>query len=104
MRVRVCVLFAVLLLALLSVAQVNMGVISGTVRDNAGAVVAGATVTAKNVDTTFERTVQTNSSGSYIMPRHAARHLRGHDYQPGLLDLQAKNSGYGRRTEGFRFD
>ena len=68
MRVRVCVLFAVLFVTLLSVAQVNLGVITGTVRDKAGAVVAGATVTAKNVDTSFERTVQTNSLGSYIMP------------------------------------
>src|SRR6516164_8007772 len=68
MRVRVCVLFAVLFVTLLSVAQVNLGVITGTVRDKAGAVVAGGTVTAKNVDTSFERTVQTNSLGSYIMP------------------------------------
>lgn len=68
MRVRVCVLFAVLFVTLLSVAQVNLGVISGTVRDKAGSVVAGATVTAKNLDTTFERTVQTNAIGSYIMP------------------------------------
>lgn len=57
MRVRVCVLSAVLFVTLLSVAQVNLGVITGTVRDKAGAVVAGATVSAKNVDTTFERTV-----------------------------------------------
>src|SRR5664279_2844178 len=68
MRFRVCVLLAVLFATLLSLAQVNTGVISGTVRDKAGAVVAGATVTAKNVDTSFERTVQTNSQGSYIMP------------------------------------
>jgi len=47
MRVRVCVLFAVLFVTLLSVAQVNLGVITGTVRDKAGAVVAGARVTAK---------------------------------------------------------
>jgi len=68
MRFRMCVLLAVLFTALLSLAQVNTGVISGTVRDKAGAVVVGATVTAKNVDTSFERTVQTNSQGSYVMP------------------------------------
>ncbi len=68
MRFRACVLLAVLFTTLLSLAQVNTGVISGTVRDKAGAVVVGATVTAKNVDTSFERTVQTNSQGSYIMP------------------------------------
>ena len=68
MRFRVWTLLAVLLTAMLVSAQVNNGVISGTVRDKAGAVVAGATVTARNLDTSFERTVQTNSQGYFILP------------------------------------
>jgi len=68
MRFRVWALLAVLLAAMLVSAQVNNGVISGTVRDKAGAVVAGATVTARNLDTSFERTVQTNSQGYFILP------------------------------------
>ena len=68
MRLRASI-FLVLVLAAASVtAQVQNGVISGTVRDNAGAVVPDATVTAKNLDTSFERTVRTNAQGYYILP------------------------------------
>ena len=68
MRFRLCVSLLLLVAAVLVSAQVQNGVISGTVRDKAGAVVAGATVTVKNLDTTFEKTVQTNSQGYYILP------------------------------------
>ena len=61
MHFRLCVSLLLLVAAVLVSAQVQNGVISGTVRDKAGAVVAGATVTVKNLDTTFEKTVQTNS-------------------------------------------
>ena len=46
-------------------AQVQTGSIAGIVRDNAGAVVPNATVTAKNSETGAERTVQSNAEGSY---------------------------------------
>jgi outer membrane receptor protein involved in Fe transport len=68
MRYRLSALVAVVLAAAVVSAQVNNGVISGTVRDKAGAMVAGAKVTARNLDTSFERTVQTNSQGYYILP------------------------------------
>src|SRR5215467_15910168 len=51
-----------------ALAQVESGTISGTVHDTSGAVVAGATVTAKNVATSAERTVQTGENGQYILP------------------------------------
>jgi Carboxypeptidase regulatory-like domain/TonB-dependent Receptor Plug Domain len=58
----------ILLLALAApglLAQVDQGSITGTVTDSSGAILAGATVTATNVDTglTFSRT--TNGAGEY---------------------------------------
>src|SRR5690349_6206473 len=60
---------ALALLALLIPASVNAqsqattGVIEGIVVDQGGAVVVGATVTVKNKDTGFERTVTTDDNG-----------------------------------------
>jgi hypothetical protein len=59
---------ALLLLSLASVAsaqQTNSGSIEGQVADPQGAVVVGASVTAKNVDTGLTRTAQTDSEGRY---------------------------------------
>jgi hypothetical protein len=44
------------------------GTIAGTVTDPNGAVVVGATVAVKNVDTNITQTVVANSDGSYIVP------------------------------------
>ncbi len=46
-------------------AQANAADLSGFVRDPQGAVVAGATVTARNTATDFSRSTTTNSSGFY---------------------------------------
>jgi hypothetical protein len=46
------------------VAQVS-ATLSGTVTDQSGAVVSGATATARNVDTGFSRTTVTNQAGLY---------------------------------------
>ena len=46
-------------------AQQTTGSSVGTVTDNTGAVVAGATVTLTNVDTGDRRTATTNASGDY---------------------------------------
>ena len=45
-------------------AQIS-GAIGGTVTDASGAVISGATVTAKNLDTTAERDVTSDASGHY---------------------------------------
>jgi outer membrane receptor protein involved in Fe transport len=42
--------------------------LSGTVRDESGAVLPGVTVTATQTDTGFTRTVVTEAEGSYVMP------------------------------------
>ena len=54
-----------MLVATAGMAQVQTGSIAGIVRDKAGAIVPNATVTAKNLETGAERTVQSNAEGSY---------------------------------------
>ncbi len=65
-----CLLLAVvsLLLAGAVSAQTFRGTIVGTVTDSSGAVVSGATVKVRNVDTGLERTAQTTPDGSYSVP------------------------------------
>jgi len=67
MRVRL-VLALVVLAATSLMAQTFRGTILGTVTDPSGAVVTGAKVTAKNVNTGLERTTQTSADGSYSIP------------------------------------
>lgn len=50
------------------VAQTFRGTILGTVTDPQGAVVSGAKVTVRNVNTGLERTTQTSADGSYAVP------------------------------------
>jgi hypothetical protein len=67
MKARI-VLVLVLLSAVCLSAQTFRGTILGTITDPSGAVVAGATVTVKNVGTGLERTMQTSADGSYALP------------------------------------
>ena len=70
-RKSVCVLGATLGLLLFSLSlfsQVTTGTISGVVQDASGALIAGATVTVRNVDTGTVRTVTSDSGGRYIAP------------------------------------
>src|ERR1700740_1910445 len=67
-RLRTVVGVLVLALAVLFCGRLNAGVtasISGTVTDASGAAVAGATVTATNVDTGIKATQNTNGQGYY---------------------------------------
>lgn len=57
-----------LALCLPAAAQTFRGSIIGTVTDPAGAVIAGATVTAKNTATGLTRTTQTSTDGSFSLP------------------------------------
>lgn len=65
------VVFSLLLFcACLSVpllAQVDTGSIAGTVKDTSGAIIPGARVTATNVATAAERTVETGNIGQFIL-------------------------------------
>jgi hypothetical protein len=67
MRARIVLAFVLLAAVGLS-AQAFRGTILGTVTDPSGAVVAGATVTAKNAGTGLARTTQTSADGSYALP------------------------------------
>src|SRR5574340_689684 len=67
MRARM-ILVLLLLAAGSLAAQTFRGTILGTVTDSSGAVVAGAKVTVRNVNTGLERTTQTSGDGSYSAP------------------------------------
>ncbi len=67
MRCRVLFVFVLLATSSL-VAQTFRGTILGTVTDASGAVVAGASISVKNVNTGLERTTQTSADGSYSVP------------------------------------
>jgi hypothetical protein len=54
--------------ALSAFAQTNKGTITGTVSDQNGGAVVGATVTVTNVETNAEKEVTTNGEGSYEAP------------------------------------
>jgi hypothetical protein len=56
-----------LALAASAAGQATTGSIRGQVRDQQGAVIPGATVTIRNVDTNFERTATTNDDGQFLL-------------------------------------
>ena len=62
------VVLGVLALALSAGAQtqITTGVIQGTVMDESGAVVPGATATVRNLETNFEQTAETDSFGRFV--------------------------------------
>lgn len=57
-----------LLLSMFAMAQTDRGTITGTVTDNTGAVVPGATVTVTNLGTNTVSTAVTTSDGIYSIP------------------------------------
>lgn len=77
-------LFLVLLAALPTLAQINVGRISGTVVDSSGAVVAGCPVQATNTSTGLTATAQTDGVGVYVFPGLVA----------GTYDLKVEKQGF----------
>ena len=67
-------------------AQADAGTISGTVKDASGAVVAGATVSAKNVATSAERSAQTGETGEYNIP----------GLNPGIYEVTVTSTGFSK--------
>ncbi len=63
------VLFVLCLCPLLAGAQTITGTISGTVKDQAGAVLPGVTITVTNLETGIARTTTTDSDGRYHVPQ-----------------------------------
>jgi carboxypeptidase family protein len=83
MRVRIIFAFALLSTAAL-IAQTFRGTILGTVTDQSGAVVSGATVKVKNVNTGQERTTQTSADGTYTVS----------ELQFGAYNVSVTQSGF----------
>ena len=66
----VLLLFTVVVLAVTpALAQMTTGSVSGTVADQTGAVIPGATVTLTNDATGVTREVQTNQVGTFVIDR-----------------------------------
>ncbi|HLK62077.1 MAG TPA: carboxypeptidase regulatory-like domain-containing protein [Bryobacteraceae bacterium] len=69
--------------------QFEYGEILGTVRDTSGAVVAGAKVTARGIDTNVQRSSLTNEQGNYSFPDL----LRGnYEVSAGVTGFRAAKS------------
>src|SRR5580765_8631805 len=71
-------------LALANAQSASSAQISGTVVDPQGAVVPGAKVTATNSATGVQRSVNTTSTGNYVIP----------NLQPGKYDVAVSAKGF----------
>jgi len=80
--------FLVLLLPNLLFAQTNAGSLSGRVEDGTGAALPGVTVTASNAGTGFNRTVVTETDGTYRFP----------SLPVGVYEVTADLAGFGSVT------
>jgi hypothetical protein len=67
-----------------SLAAQTTSTITGTVRDQAGAVVAGAKVTARHVETNLTRDSESDSQGRFVFP----------ELRVGEYELRAEQSGF----------
>lgn len=84
-----------LVLTPLVVAQTTSGRIAGTVSDATGAVIVGAKVTARNLETGRERAAMTNSEGNYVL----------YPLAPGLYEITVQSPGFRtERLENLRVD
>ena len=72
-------------------ASIDRGVIQGTVTDPAGALVPGAKVVVKNVDTNVEVTLVTNAAGFYLAPELVPGRYTVRVESPGFVRLDVTN-------------
>src|SRR5687768_11885257 len=78
------VLLLIAIFSVAALAQEFRGTITGTITDPNGAVVSGASVTVKNLETNITTTVTTNESGAYTVPF----------LLPGKYNVTATASGF----------
>lgn len=84
-RIRLCLIVCIVLaIAHPTFSQTTMGRILGTVSDQSGAAVAGATVLITDVQRGTTRTVATDASGEYAAP----------ELQPGIYKVRAEAKGF----------
>jgi hypothetical protein len=79
-----CLSFGVLLVSVPLFSQGNLGRITGTIADQSGGVIAGATVTVKDVERGVSRTLTTGDSGEYNAP----------NLLPGSYAVRAEAKGF----------
>ena len=99
MRASVASALVLLLVSLVvpapAAAQLERGQIAGFVKDQSGAVIPGATVTAINTQTRLTRSVVSDSTGYYVFPSLA----------PGTYDVQVELEGFKKGLQvGVRLD
>src|SRR3989442_3543168 len=70
--------------AQVATAQVNTATISGTLRDESGAVLPGAVVTVQNQDTGISRSLTTNQTSRYTAPALRLGNYQGNRQLPGF--------------------
>ena len=81
-------LAVVQLFTVISPAQSTFGEFVGTVKDPSGAVVAGCTVTVKNLGTSATRTTTTDSNGDYTVV----------NLEPGNYEMTMETTGFQKIT------
>src|SRR5256885_16525481 len=67
--------------------------ISGTVKDQTGAVLPGAEIKATQTETGIERTTISNETGSYVLPNLALGPERVEDGLPGIRKVVQTGGG-----------
>ena len=81
---------AMLLFPSRSFAQLSSASVNGTIRDQRGAVVPGATVVLHNVDTSVDHQVVSNGSGAYailnLVPGHYTLEAKATGFNPQKID------------------
>ena len=77
-----------ILFAVTSPAQSTFGEFTGTVKDPSGAVVAGATITVKNLGTSATRTATTDTTGSYTVV----------NLEPATYEITMEAQGFQKKT------
>src|SRR5438874_13186289 len=85
---QVGLLTLVLFFSAASLAHAQNAQITGAIKDQSGAVIPGATVTARNVETGFTRVGVTDGSGEYRLP----------SLPPGRYSVSAELSGFSTET------
>ena len=81
--------FSAFVLHSVAVAQVDTGTISGTVKDQTGAVIQDATVKVENRDTGIAVSLSTNADGLYLAP----------DLKAGFYRVSAVATGFQTLTK-----
>src|ERR1700684_2202332 len=77
-------LFTLILFSAAALAQSTAGRIEGTLTDQSGAAVAGATLVITDIERGTSRTVSTDESGAYAAP----------DLQPGIYKIHVEARGF----------